>query len=127
MEADSGQPCPYKTQPDYGTMTLATTDCASAPICGPYDMTVDNAQNMVAQLWAKAGQQCCSDGLGGCSNIVSANKQAADLCSKSNVPQCMDCGSMAFYVNNMVSSCQQGGNVGGSVNVKGVAGLSIEM
>jgi hypothetical protein len=106
------------------------TPSPSQPQCGPdYDTTVANAQTMNADLDSRGGFQCCSNGEGGCVNISVAGDQAADLCTADDNKSvlCVDCAKVANYLDGLISSCTQNGNVGGSQDIVEASGLSIQI
>jgi len=135
-EIPDGQPaapCGYTVAPDIagGTWSPPSSNCgwyptaSVAPTCGPYDVSSDDAAVMASNLtsYADAGTICCSDGSGGCVNVIDTDGVALDLCSTSLTPQCMDCGSLAAYTTNLASACQSGGMVGGTQAIAEVPGL----
>lgn len=127
-----GGDCPYTTQPELGPWTLPTSNCeptgpASTPTCGPYDMSVDDAESLNQQLdtiGADGISACCAQG-NGCWNVVTTDNVAIDLCSSNDNWQCVDCARMANYAAGLISTCQQDGNVGGSQDIIEAPGLSI--
>ncbi|KAK8221842.1 hypothetical protein M8818_000007 [Zalaria obscura] len=122
----------YTAQVPTGPWTLPTSNCeptgpASTPTCGPYDMSVDDAESLNQQLdtiGADGISACCAQG-NGCWNVVTTDNVAIDLCSSNDNWQCVDCARMANYAAGLISTCQQDGNVGGSQDIIEAPGLSI--
>lgn len=84
---------------------------------------------MNVDLDNRGGFQCCSSGEGGCVNVSSAGGQAADLCTAADDTSvlCVDCAKVANYLDGLISSCTQDGNVGGSQDIVEASGLSIQI
>lgn len=129
---DGDDICPYTTQPEQGPYVLPTTGCeptgsTSSATCGPYDVSLADAQTMNQQLndlGANGESACCALGKG-CFNVVSTDGVAFDLCSTGDDWQCVDCARMANYAAGIISTCQQDGMVGGKQDIVEAPGLSI--
>jgi hypothetical protein len=74
---------------------------------------------MATDLYSRAGQRCCSNGLGGCSNISKAGGQAVDLCTAGDDKNvyCVDCSKVGAYLSGLVGSCGKDGMVGGQQDI----------
>lgn len=128
-------PCGYTVAPDMPAWSPPTSNCGwypSTPVdptCGPYDVSTTDAAAMVSNLtsYGNDGYLCCSDGTGGCSNVVDTDGVALDLCADTTDVLCTDCSSLATLTSNFASTCVSGGLIGGTQAVVEAPGLLLEL
>lgn len=90
-------------------------------------MPVADVANVNKQLDGKAGQQCCTPEIGGCTNIGSSGGKAVDICAPEGKKLCIECTRLANYVVGLGDACVKDGNVGGTQDIVETPGLKVEI